>query len=257
MAGFDEFMNWSALQQMLQNQAAAGQQAMRTGYAGFNPVFAGQMQGAMGQIGGLLQANANRVSANRDMMAQYQLAKQQMDQQADIARQQIASKNRLYDAILGIFNNPAAQQPGMFNRFTLSAPGGAPTSVSATMPNGQTPGTVNTGIQDTSGSIWSPAVAGATRQFLGNQPAVPQLAGAPAGLGQQYGDALRGFSGRNFTATSRMGAENAASQRLASQAGNAQAADQLRQMLARVYSSGLGAQSARRNSAVNMLRQIS
>lgn len=96
--------------------------------------FAPAMQGAMGQIGGVLQGNANRLTANRMAQGQYDLQEQALQNQYDLQNRYLDlmgksmdSQNGLYDrwmtnrqqmgqGILGLYSGGMGQssptQPG-------------------------------------------------------------------------------------------------------------------------------------------------
>ena len=184
--------------------------------------FAPAMQGAMGQIGDVLQGNANRLSANRMAQSQYGLQQQALQNQydlqnryMDLMEKSLGSQEGLYDrwltnkqqtaqGILGLYNGSAqpqgATQPGespfaanqprkpsvtLTSPFSTTGNRSARSALTATSPGGA-PGRPQTAIPQVafnSGQAQAPKAMQWAGGGMGGGGASPRVAPVGADMG--------------------------------------------------------------------------
>jgi len=170
--------------------------------------FAGQMQGAMGQIGSVLQGNANRITQGRQQDNQMRLVAYLNDEANKQRMAELQSRERMFGSMVDMFGGQGGgaggigtvQQPGMSDAgeiqqqaagslydnalaqlapgafyqggiggFNFASPsGGASATVPGTPWGGGAAGGGSLGIDASPGKIWNPALAAQAQARLGS-----------------------------------------------------------------------------------------
>ena len=188
-----------------------------------------QLQNAMGQMGNLLQANANRQLARDQLASQQAIVKMQ----TDALKAQNDSKNALLSALIGKMGGTGTGtgQTGYGTAF-----GGLTLYNQGTAFGGGTPGT---GLTYQPGQVWNATSQAQLAGKLGNvaSGAAKNIGGFGANnpFGRSYTNAA---TNAGYT-TQRAGQEADMRGTLAAQAQQVKSADELQRLLNSMYASGL------------------